>query len=339
MSDSDNGLLQKVQNMQPLFKTEEKHEEAFKTQNVFKEQFEQQQQFKTKQTEAVKETHEEQLANSFKVEEAEKIKEDADAPQEPVPEFISLNYSGITVTTADDKKMQVIKRAVDYYQMSKGDKEEGAALQTVIKACNSFTWGKFSLFSFGKSKVKLNEVKKLREEAQKALAAFEKKEKEKNNGQLKTDYSVFAPEIKEYVYDRNVDYPDEVTEADKEKQIKERAKDIQKRYHFTAERAQKVARDEFDKHEKQLSNENFKDFYLTKEERLFMEVEEEVESRLNDMSSVKRFFTNLFGKMELKNKVMQDKIKKMKFAFDLNLAQKADTRFSKNDSDYENTFI
>ncbi len=339
MKGPNDELLKKTQEMQPLFETKEITEEAFKTENVFKEQFDEQQQFQTAQTQTTKEAQAEQLANSFKVEEKEKIKEDGDDPQEPVPEFISLNYSNISVTTADDKKMQIIKRAVEYYQSSKGDEEEGAALQAVIKACNSFTWGKFSLFSFGKSKVKLNEVKKLREDAQKALEEFERKEKEKNNGQLKKDYSVFAPEVQEYVYDTNIDYPEELTEADKEKQINERAKDIQKRYHISAQRAQNAARDEYDKDLKQLSNENFKNNYLTKEERLFMEVEEEVERRLNDMSSVKRFFTNLFGKMELKNQVMQEKIKQMKFANGIRYEDKVDTSFSKNETDNESTFI
>ena len=340
MSESNNELLQKVQNAQPLFKTQELNEQAFKQQDVFKDQFKEQQQFKTVEEEATKESHEQQLASSFKVEEAEKIKEDGDDPQEPVPQFVSLNYSGISVTTADDKKMQAVKRAVDYYQTSKGDADEGLALEAVIKACKSFTWGKFSLFCSGKTKAKLKEVKKVREDAERALAEFKKKAKENNTEPIPPNDDYYAPRIEAYVYDKSVEYPEELTEADKEKQISDRAKEIQKKYHFDAARAKKVAQDEFENYSEQSSTSFFKERYMTKEEKMFFEVEEEVEKRFKDMSSVKRFFTRIFAKEEIRNKVMEETIKKMRFAFDFaSKSEKPNLNFSKNESDGESTFI
>ena len=331
-------LLKKAEEMQPLFRTEELNEETFQQQDAFRQQFEEQQQFQTAQTQTTKDAQEELLANCFKMEEKEKIKEDSDDPQEPAPEFISLNYSGISITTADDKKMQAIKRAVQYYQDMKGDEEEAAALQAVIKACNSFTWGKFSLFSFGKSKVKLKEVKKLRADAEKALADLKQKEKERKTEKPKTDDSVFAPRIAEYIYDSNVDYPEELSKAAEEKMIRDRAKEIQQKYHFDAKRAQETARDEYDKNGMQLSNTNFKNRYLTEEEKILVEVEEEVEKRLNDMSSVKRFFTRIFAKDVVKSDVMKDTLKRLRFQYGVNTDNNGPS-LSKNDSDFESTFL
>ena len=54
MKGPNDELLQKAQKMQPLFKTKEVNEEAFKQQDTFKQQFEEQQQFQTVQEETPK---------------------------------------------------------------------------------------------------------------------------------------------------------------------------------------------------------------------------------------------------------------------------------------------
>ncbi len=172
MSD-DNGMLrQQVQTLEPLFKTEEKEEQL--TQN--QDKFIQQDQFQevTKETTEEKQTSlEENLANSFVEADKTQIKADNSDPQEPQPAYVSLHATNLAVTKSDSKKMAAVKDAVKKYQDSRGTDDERSMLEAVIKACNSYTWGKFSLFSFGKSKVMLNEVKALRQQAQEQIMKLE----------------------------------------------------------------------------------------------------------------------------------------------------------------------
>ena len=170
---SDPGeLFKKAQTMEPLFKQEEVQEQQYQNQEQFLEQ-NQYQEVKQEVTEEKQQNLEENLANSFKEATKEQTKADSSDPQEPEPAYVSLHASNLTVTKNDSKKMAAVKDAVKRFQDSMGTDDEAKALSDVIKACNSYTWGKFSLFTFGKSKVMLNEVKKVREQAENQLFRLE----------------------------------------------------------------------------------------------------------------------------------------------------------------------
>ena len=326
MKGPNDELLQKAQKMQPLFKTKEVNEEAFKQQDTFKQQFEEQQQFQTVQEETTKETHEEQLANSFKVEEAEKIKEDGDDPQEPQPDYISLSYSTAKYEDYDDEKLGDVEQAIMYYHnVQKGSnsfENLSETLMNVIKACDKYTWGKFSLFCFGKTKVKLREVKKVRADAEKALKDLIQKKKEEKQkereeaiAKLVHDESNFAPNVD--VSDRNVPV-EEVNNLKSEKLIEDRAKALTKRfkdYSFVKD-AELIARREAEEGRQYTDKELVKQLGNAIDQANF-DVEEIVQNKLNSMSAVKRFFTNLFGKSALKAEAMQLKVKELKRRKDL----------------------
>ena len=165
-------LFKKAQTMEPLFKEDQVQEQQYQNQEQFLQQ-NQYQEVKQEVTEEKQQNLEENLANSFKEATTEKTKADNSDPQEPEPAYVSLHASNLTVTKNDSKKMAAVKEAVKRFQECKGTDEEGPSLEAVIKACNSYTWGKFSLFTFGKSKVMLNEVKKVREQAENQLFRLE----------------------------------------------------------------------------------------------------------------------------------------------------------------------
>lgn len=65
----------------------------------------------------------------------------------------------------DSRKMRDVKDALSFYQRVKGSSSEGEALRGLIAACNTYCWMKIPFFKFGKAKVRLNEVKQIRERA------------------------------------------------------------------------------------------------------------------------------------------------------------------------------
>ncbi len=376
----------------------ETQEQSYKTENMFEQQFQQEELVQTKEEEKTKEAQEAELANSFKTVEADQVKTDADEPQEPAPAFVSLSYSGVTITKNDDKKMKAVKSAIQNYQKSRGTDGEADSLLAVIKACNSYTWGKFSLFSFGKSKVKLNEVKKVREDAlmaleilkvnaiQKTAGTKEPTEPEPEPESVQTDESTLAPQVE--IVNKEVADPDDWTSAGMEKQVAKLSDEVRKKYPGMSEKnVERIAKKEFwagnrfsdDRVLDIIGDGDFADYHLIlpqvkerkkkeaeaakkaaeaaqkakeREERekafsssgigdgsyedIMAAVEKDIQSRLNDMNAAKRFFTKLFGMTALKVSVLEYKLKEVKFAFGVEDKTKT---LSKNDSDYESTFI
>ena len=67
------------------------------------------------------------------------------------------------------------------------------------------------------------------------------------------------------------------------------------------------------------------------------DVERELERRYNNRNAIQKLYHNLLGKNELKIQVMKDWIKVFKFANDI--PDEKGPMLSKNDTDYESTFI
>ena len=93
------------------------------------------------------------------------------APGEAVapPEYIGWDKAFTIKQKDDSEKMANIRVALAKYHEVKGEPAEADALRRVIQYCNNYTWMKVPFLKFGKAKKRLNEVKRLRKEANEAL--------------------------------------------------------------------------------------------------------------------------------------------------------------------------
>ncbi len=372
-------LFKEAQKAEPLFKEEVKQEQLTQNQDQFLEA--------DKFQEVVKETTEEKQIDSFEGKMAEsfleaakeKLKADNSDPQEPEPAYVSLHATNITVTKNDSKKMQAVKEAVQEYQKLKAGNESvpvvARALDNIIKMCNSYTWGKFSLFTFGKSKVMLNEVKQLRQQAEQEMVrmaaevAQEKLDAEKNALRTKKIDSMYEEEDEK----GNVIT---LTNAEKARWEELRTKELKEKFPtLTDKDIVKIMEEETSKStvyddddivdiwmdKKQTAR--YKKYLETKDEKerkklikeakeveankslitstsSFDDVDREVQRRFKRMNIFKKIYHGLLGKMEIRWQVMQEWGKTKAFGDDYqkNIIVK-DTSLSKNDTDNESTFI
>lgn len=361
------------QNAEPLFKTKQADEETLQKKQ-FQDQFMHHDMLQTEQqktTEQKKTQTSGDIANTFLEQNAREIKADADGPLEPEYSYVNLKASCLTVTKNDDKKMAAVKEAINKLHDSQGGDDEMDALQAVIKACNSYTWGKFSIFKFGQAKVKLNEVKRVRQEAEARLAELKQQQKKTVE---QADNNVF-PNVE--VQDKKA-AKNNMPSSGKKYQNK-RTKELKKTYpelsqkaleliaehefqekkRFNAEEILDLANemDEFSQEEYDYINQVFMDLKEEAEEEkeqaaikqarrendaeVDKKIKDLIQQRLNEMNPFKRFFyNNFYGREVLRNEILRDEILKTKFANDVqkNVLVK-ETVLSKNDTDNESTFI
>ncbi|WP_034444061.1 hypothetical protein [Butyrivibrio sp. AE2032] len=97
------------------------------------------------------------------------------------------NYKYVTlakncdIESGDSAKMAAVKNAINRYHELQGEEKqwnEVAVLEEVVKACNAYTSGKFSLFKFGKAAERLKEVKRVREDARAKIREIKKRDEE-----------------------------------------------------------------------------------------------------------------------------------------------------------------
>ncbi len=121
------------------------------------------------------------LQGSFGEMDKKKVKAVDEPPIEPDYKYVTIaKYNQIE--SGDSDKMVAVKEAVNrYHELRGADKQwnEIAVLEEVVKACNAYTSGKFSLFKFGKAAVRLKEVKQVRADAQAKIKEIRKKDEEK----------------------------------------------------------------------------------------------------------------------------------------------------------------
>lgn len=112
----------------------------------------------------------------------EQIKRNNEPPYEPEDGvYIQLSKKGAEIQAGDSDKMKKIRRYIKDYVQAPTLQAKQRALEGVIKACNSYTFMKFSLFKGARAKERLNQVKDVRTEAQTALDQVKEKRKEKGN--------------------------------------------------------------------------------------------------------------------------------------------------------------
>ena len=373
MSEDGGKLFKEVQTLEPLFKEEQKEEQVFQNQDQFLQQ-DQFQEVRKEVTEEKKTTLAQNLANSFVEAEKTQIKADKSDPQEPEPAYVSLHASNLAVTKGDSKKMAAVKEAVKKYQESKGTDEEGPALEAVVKACKSYAWGKFSLFSFGKSKVMLNEVKKVRQEAEIALLDLAVQQAAKEKQLIKEKEEAEKKALLKKVKDVRDGLTDDegynitLTKAESDRLKEIRTQELKERFptlsqnvidsilfreykhdfiHTDEEIMERFMDEEAqekhfaymkEKEEKEKKKEEPPD-----DDRSFIrgisgsEIEPEIQRRYKKMNGFQKMYHKLLGMQELRYEVMKDWEKAFRFANDLE--KKDEVKLSKNDTDYESTFI
>ena len=369
MSEDGGKLFKEVQTLEPLFKEEQKEEQVFQNQDQFLQQ-DQFQEVRKEVTEEKQTTLEQNLANSFVEVEKTQIKADKSDPQEPEPAYVSLHASNLAVTKGDSKKMAAVKEAVKKYQESKGTDEEGPALEAVVKACKSYAWGKFSLFSFGKSRVMLNEVKKVRQEAEIALLDLAVQQKQLIKEKEEAEKKALLKKVEDV---RNGLTDDEgynitLTKAESDRLTEIRTQELKERfptlsqnvidsilyregqYDFTHTDEEIMDRfmdeEEIEKHFAYMKEKEEKE--KKKEESAgddvsFIkgisgsEIEPEIQRRYKKLNGFQKMYHKLLGMQELRYEVLKDWEKAFRFAN--NLEKKDKVVFSKNDTDYESTFI
>ena len=96
--------------------------------------------------------------------------DELEGPVPGEPKYIGLDKKFATVKQDDSSNMIRIREAVKAYNDASGDEATRAALNNIIKACNSYT--RFKFFKRGRALERLEEVKELRERAVSRLDSF-----------------------------------------------------------------------------------------------------------------------------------------------------------------------
>lgn len=138
------------------------------------------------------------------------------APGEAVapPEYIGWDKSFAIKQKDDSEKMANIREALAEYHTVKGEPAEADALRRVIQYCNNYTWMKIPFFKFGKAKKRLNEVKRLREEAKAALEQSPYKDNysfvEHEHDEVAVEKTTDVEESKQFIYNETGTYMDNI---------------------------------------------------------------------------------------------------------------------------------
>ncbi len=201
-----------------------KMQEEFETQRKLAEEKQRQAEEKAKQGE-IREVKEELLHDDNQIKLSESVSEEIievnvkaenilTAPGEAVapPEYIGWDKSFAIKQKDDSEKMANIREALAKYHTVKGEPEEADALRRVIQHCNNYTWMKIPFFKFGKAKKRLNEVKRLREEAKAELEQSPYKDNysfvEHEHDEVAVEKKTEEQESEQYIYTEKENYID-----------------------------------------------------------------------------------------------------------------------------------
>ena len=126
------------------------------------------------QNKEIEEEKQQNIDKEIEVKEQKKTEPKEEPEDNTAAEHIALQRKFTAHRKGDSAKMTRIRDAVAAYLNAKNAYEEGlskdkaeqrSALDQLIKACDSYTFGKFELFKRGTALARLQEVKALREEA------------------------------------------------------------------------------------------------------------------------------------------------------------------------------
>ena len=138
------------------------------------------------------------------------------APGEAVapPKYIGWDKAFTIKQKDDSEKMANIRTALAKYHEVKGEPAEADALRRVIQYCNNYTWMKVPFLKFGKAKKRLNEVKRLRKEAEEALEQSPYKDNysfvEHEHDEVVKETTADEQESKQFIYSETGDYIDNI---------------------------------------------------------------------------------------------------------------------------------
>ncbi len=271
------------------------------------------------------------LFASYEEEDKKKIK----AVKEPEiidnSEYVGLNASN-AVSTEDSDKMIAVKKAIGDYQATKNTLASKHTLEEVIRACNQYTKGKFSLFKFGKAAQRLREVKAVREQAEKELNRIAEEEKNLNAEQKESLKKARLDSLK------RVDYS--ATRFEKAEFVKKKAREIRKKYPaLTKAEANEFASNAFDSYDLKEDTKEIEDLlqYKRKEKESSGVMEGLVDDRVKekiaaDHNAFSAFFIRLFCFSSIKKKYVWDQIMSLAMARGLSVSD-FDEAYNRNAND------
>ena len=247
------------------------------------------------------------LSASFQEEDKKKIK----AVKEPEiidnSEYVGLNASNI-ISSEDSDKMIAVKNAISDYQATKNTLASKHTLEEVIRACNQYTKGKFSLFKFGKAAQRLREVKAVREQAERELSRMAEEEKSLNAEQKET--------LRKDRLDSLKGAANNATQFEKARFVKNKAREFRKKYPaLTKAEANKFASDAFERYDLREDTKEIEDLleYKRKEKESTEVMEVLVNDRVKELISrdhnaFSAFFVRLFCFSSIKKEFVRAQI-------------------------------